>query len=106
MDLTAASNATPETWVVELVFAACSVLLIVGWLTPIAAGMLGVLVIVAHFFFSPASCALSASGLCTALTAAMAGAIVFLGPGALSADARLFGLREIIIPTVHSKTRA
>jgi hypothetical protein len=32
------------------------------------------------------------------LAAIMAAAIVFLGPGAFSLDARLFGRREIIIP--------
>jgi hypothetical protein len=32
------------------------------------------------------------------LAAIMAAAIVFLGPGAFSLDARMFGRREIIIP--------
>ena len=101
--LSVGSNATPGAWIVELVFAGSAILLILGLLTPCAAAVLGVLVIVAHFFFSPASPSLSASALCTTLTAAMAAAIVVLGPGALSVDARLFGLREIIIPTTHSK---
>jgi hypothetical protein len=30
-------------------------------------------------------------------------AIVLLGPGALSLDARLFGCREIIIPAAHAR---
>ena len=101
IDLSVGSNATLESWIG--VFAGSAILLILGLLTPCAAAVLGVLVIVAHFFFSPASCSLSASALCTALTAAMAAAIVILGPGALSVDARLFGLREIIIPTAHAK---
>jgi len=97
------SNATLETWIVELLFATSAMLLIIGLLAPCAAAVLGVLVIVAHFFFSPASCSLSASTLSTALAAASAAAIVILGPGALSVDARLFGLREIIIPAAHAK---
>jgi uncharacterized membrane protein YphA (DoxX/SURF4 family) len=103
IDLFAGSNATMETWIVELLFAASAILLIVGLLTPCAAAVLGVLVIVAHLFFNPAACSLSASALFTALAAASAAAIVILGPGALSVDARLFGLREIIIPTTHAK---
>jgi hypothetical protein len=39
-----------------------------------------------------------ASTLCAALLALSAAAIVLLGPGAFSIDARLFGWREIIIP--------
>lgn len=38
------------------------------------------------------------SRLTAILTACVAAALVFLGPGALSLDARLFGRREIIIP--------
>lgn len=34
----------------------------------------------------------------TAVLALMAGALVLLGPGAYSGDARLFGRREVIIP--------
>jgi hypothetical protein len=37
------------------------------------------------------------------LCAAIAVAVIFLGPGALSLDARLFGRREIIIPNNPSK---
>jgi O-antigen ligase len=35
---------------------------------------------------------------------AIAGAITLLGPGALSVDARLFGMREIVIATSRSRT--
>jgi hypothetical protein len=101
-DLLTGSHVTLDTWIVELVFGVSAILLIAGLFTPCAAAVLGVLVIVAHFFYSPASCSLSASAVLTALVAGVAAAIVFLGPGALSVDARLFGLREIIIPTPHA----
>jgi hypothetical protein len=39
----------------------------------------------------------------TALSAVIALAVICLGPGALSLDARLFGRREIIIPTSFRK---
>ena len=103
IDLFAGLNATAEARIVELIFGVSAMLLIVGLFTTCAGAVVGVLVIVAHFFFSPASCSLAASSLSTALVTASAAAIVFLGPGALSVDARLFGLREIIIPTAPSK---
>ena len=101
IDLFAGSNATLATWVVELLFVAAGILLIIGLLTPVAAVLLGVLEIVTHSFFGSANCSLSGCTSSTAFTAALAAAIVILGPGALSMDARLFGLREIIIPAAR-----
>jgi len=103
IDLFAGSNATAEAWIVESIFGVSAISLMVGVFTPCAASVMGGLIIVAHFFFSPASCSLSASTVSAALVAAIAAAIVLLGPGALSVDARLFGLREIIIPAAPSK---
>jgi uncharacterized membrane protein YphA (DoxX/SURF4 family) len=59
-----------------------ALLLLVGFLTPIA-GSLGVAVGLVSF---------AAPDLCLS---AIAAAIVLLGPGAYSVDARLFGRREI-----------
>jgi hypothetical protein len=59
--------------------------------------VVAVIEILAHSFLSSAS-SLSADGSLMALRVAIASAIAILGPGALSVDARLFGLREIIIP--------
>jgi uncharacterized membrane protein YphA (DoxX/SURF4 family) len=42
------------------------------------------------------------SKLIIAFLAAVAAGIVLVGPGAYSVDARLFGLREIIIPRTRS----
>ena len=103
IDLLTGGPVTLGTWSVELVFGVCAILLIAGLYAPCAAAVLSVLVIIAHYALSPARCGLSASTVSTALVAAIAAAIVLLGPGALSVDARMFGLREIIIPTAHSK---
>jgi uncharacterized membrane protein YphA (DoxX/SURF4 family) len=100
IDLITGSNPMLRTWIVELSIAASAILLIIGLLTPCVAAVLGVLEIVTHSFLSPESCSLSACTSSTALAAAIAAAVVVLGPGALSVDARLFGLREVIIPTV------
>ena len=98
ISLAAGSNATLESLVVDLLFAVTAILLIVGLLTPYAAAALGALEIVAHSFFSPANCRLCACTSTTVFAAALTTAIVILGPGAWSMDARLFGLREILIP--------
>jgi hypothetical protein len=40
------------------------------------------------------------------LSAVIAVAVICLGAGALSLDARLFGRREIIIPPVHQEHKS
>src|SRR5262249_24707266 len=74
--------------------------LFIGFLTPVvcviaglAASLLAILAFPPLNSPNPFEAALP-----TVLLVAMAAAIVFLGPGALSLDARLFGRREIIIP--------
>jgi uncharacterized membrane protein YphA (DoxX/SURF4 family) len=87
------------TWAVALLALASGVLLLVGYLTPIASVLAGSISIGSKFLWLQASSPnLFDSKLATALTASIAVAIVCLGPGAFSVDARLFGRREIIIP--------
>ncbi len=76
-------------------------LLLVGFLTPAAAALvtLGTLGIAVDWFPAAAP-GLFAARLSAVLAAIMSLAIVFLGPGAISIDARLFGRRVIIIPPV------
>jgi len=74
--------------------------LLAGILTPIAGLLAGFGAIGCGFSFlpSPAVSNLIDSKLVVLLIAIVAAAIVCLGPGAFSVDARLFGRREIIIP--------
>jgi uncharacterized membrane protein YphA (DoxX/SURF4 family) len=73
--------------------------LVAGFLTPIAGALVVLGALGAGFSVLPASAAnLFDAKLSLIFAGIMAAAIVFLGPGAFSVDARLFGRREIIIP--------
>jgi len=82
------------------------ILLTIGFLTPLVAILLG-LGVVSTGIFSLQLCSTSLfdSRLPAILASAMLIAIVLLGPGAISIDARMFGRREIIIPRYHSGDR-
>lgn len=73
--------------------------LLIGFLTPLAVALVGLgsAGIALSWFPAPTPNLLN-SGLAAFFVVIMAAAIVFLGPGAVSLDARLFGRREIIIP--------
>jgi uncharacterized membrane protein YphA (DoxX/SURF4 family) len=78
---------------------ASGTLLLIGFLTPIAGTVAALAAIGVAFSWVPAPAVnLFDAKLPTALVVVVAVAIVLLGPGALSLDARLFGRREIIIP--------
>jgi uncharacterized membrane protein YphA (DoxX/SURF4 family) len=87
-----------QTWV-AIFGAVIGLALLAGLLTPIAALVtgLGALGLGFSFVSTPAP-NLFDSKVASVLTLIVAIAIVFLGPGAFSVDARLFGRREIIIP--------
>ncbi len=74
--------------------------LLAGILTPITSILVVLGTIAYAFSWVPEPAAnLFASKLSIVYMIAMAVAIAFLGPGAFSMDARLFGRREIFIPT-------
>jgi uncharacterized membrane protein YphA (DoxX/SURF4 family) len=75
--------------------------LLAGFLTPFAAGLalLGGIGIQLSWLSLPSPSPFETK-LTTGLAMVVALAVVLLGPGALSLDARLFGRREIIIPRV------
>jgi len=79
---------------------ASSVLLLIGYLTPFSAVLVALTSLgTALARFPPPNPNLFDTKLATALVTVIAVAIACLGPGAFSLDARLFGRREITIPT-------
>lgn len=86
-------------WIAGLLAIASGASLLLGFLTPIGAILtaFGYAAMTMSWFPAPAR-NLVELRLSAILLMVVAGAIVLLGPGALSVDARLFGRREIIIP--------
>lgn len=77
----------------------CGVALLVGFLTPVASGFVTLGTAAIAFSWSPLSAQnYFATKPTAAFVAVVATAVILLGPGAISFDARLFGRREIIIP--------
>ena len=93
------SVATPGMLLGGLLGLAAGAALLIGALTPIAGivGSLGAIGIGFSLLTAPTP-NLFDQKLTAILVAIIAAAIVFLGPGAFSLDARMFGRREIIIP--------
>jgi uncharacterized membrane protein YphA (DoxX/SURF4 family) len=87
--LTGTSDGGSGSWLAGLLGMAAGVLLLVGLLTPIAAAV--------------AAFAGAGLGVTAGFVTVVALAMILLGPGAYSVDARLFGLREIIIPSRSSQ---
>ena len=93
------AGSAPGAWLGGLFGLAAGGALLIGFLTPVAGVIVGLGVIGVGFsIFPAASSNLFDAKLSVILTGIMTAAIVFLGPGAFSLDARLFGRREIIIP--------
>lgn len=85
---------------------ASGVSLLIGYLTPFG-GVVAVFASVGShaLWFQIRSPNLFDTKIVTALASCIAGALVCLGPGAFSVDARLFGRHEIIVPDVsHPET--
>jgi uncharacterized membrane protein YphA (DoxX/SURF4 family) len=93
------ANSAPGGWLSGLLGLGAGAALLAGLLTPIAGLVVCLGVLGIGFSTVPAPMPnLFDEKLPVILTAIMTAAIVFLGPGAFSMDARLFGRREIIIP--------
>jgi hypothetical protein len=81
--------------------------LLIGILTPVAGILVGLGSIAVGLSWFPAAAQnLLDKPLTIGFIAIMAAAIVFLGSGAYSLDARLFGRREIIIPQASRSPEA
>ncbi len=97
--LTGSADPAFSTWVAGLLAAACGASLLLGFLTPAASAIIGLgCAGILFSWLTPPVPNLIDQRLCGILVITVASAIVLLGPGALSIDARLFGRREIIIP--------
>jgi uncharacterized membrane protein YphA (DoxX/SURF4 family) len=93
------ADSSPSGWTVALTAILAGGLLVIGFLTPVAGSMVGVVAVGIFLAVLPASApTLFDSSVTVMFAATMLLAIVILGPGAFSVDARLFGRREIIIP--------
>ena len=90
--------------VIALLAVASGVALLIGYLTPFA-GLLAAMISIGGIFswFPAPSLDLFAAPLSAILATVIMAALVCLGPGAFSLDARLFGRREIIIPSTPSR---
>jgi hypothetical protein len=92
-------NPTLEVWVIGLAVVVSGISLLIGFLTPVAGGLVALTTTGIALSWLPAPTPNLFSSLLPAILVAIIGAAVaFLGPGALSVDCRLFGRREIIIP--------
>jgi uncharacterized membrane protein YphA (DoxX/SURF4 family) len=93
-------------WLVGLTAMAAGAALLAGFLTPIAAVLAGLGGVGVGLSVLPV-CARNVfdSFLAMLLAATILVAVLLLGPGAFSVDARLFGRREIIIPPISRKPR-
>ena len=102
------NNENPSVWILLgcLAGVGCGTFLIIGFLTPIVSvltGLTAAIILASGLVPFPVILAsINLSAVCSILVAS---AIVFLGPGAFSVDARLFGRREIIIPPSSRQPR-
>jgi uncharacterized membrane protein YphA (DoxX/SURF4 family) len=98
------AHSTAGMWLGGLLGLAAGAALLAGFMTPIAAVLVGLGVLGAGFSLLPApSPNLLDARMSVIFAGIMSAAIVVLGPGAFSLDARLFGRREIIIPPPHRR---
>lgn len=75
-----------------------------GAMTPLSGSLVAADVLAVSFSWLPApENNLFSTPLPAILVFVVALAVVFLGPGAFSLDARLFGRREIVIPRISNK---
>jgi uncharacterized membrane protein YphA (DoxX/SURF4 family) len=93
---------TVPAWAIASLMVASGAALLIGYLTPFAAILAMLISVGATFYWFPVpNFDLFEARLTAALAIVIVAALVCLGPGAFSLDARLFGRREIVIPSSH-----
>jgi uncharacterized membrane protein YphA (DoxX/SURF4 family) len=110
MDLAAHADTSAEAWIAASLAITAGISLVIGLLTPLAGALVGILAVMMGNSLVPmAQASPFTLKLSFAFVVVIAVSVALLGPGAFSLDARLFGLREIIIPSRRppdSSTRA
>ena len=92
-------DGTLAAWFAGSVGIVLGILLFIGFLTPIAGVIVGVCAAAVGFSLIPAcSKTLFDSSVSVIFAVTILTAVIVLGPGEFSLDARVFGRREIIIP--------
>lgn len=99
-------DAGASAWFVGLAAVVGGIFLLVGFLTPVAGVAVGLGAIAIALSLLPGCLpSLFETKTNVAFAVTMLLAIIVLGPGAISIDARLFGRREIIIPSANPFSR-
>jgi uncharacterized membrane protein YphA (DoxX/SURF4 family) len=99
MDFAGSAGASGGTWIAGALAVAAGICLLIGILTPLAAVLAEILTIGMFTSWLPMPQPNPFdSTLSLAFVGVIAVSVALLGPGAFSLDARLFGLREIVIP--------
>lgn len=100
MYVLAQGNSLGGRWIIGLSSIAIGAAILVGFMTPVAALLIGLGTIgLAISRFPMSTIAFCGDRVTLVFVLATAAAICLLGPGAFSLDARMFGRREITIPT-------
>ena len=93
------NDLSPTLCAIGLLECVVGAALLIGFLTPIAGSLSAIVNGVIAFFLVQKLAVHASARICSVMNVVVISlALILLGPGAFSLDARLFGRREIIIP--------